>query len=715
MKMISFVSGVMLWVFLCNSSCAETKEAAAILGNTFSNLMVNGDFESDNLSFGSVLAPGVKAGVVFEGFESDHRLEITVPMDLRTTDNYFCQKYIIPENQSLRSYRLTFWLRHKVLSDSKTGGAGVRVKFLNSEEAVVGSADKLLCREDIKNQWQAIDQIKDGWWDSYELEFMLPADAVTIQIECGLFSAAGNADFDRLILVARPRVEELLARDNPVVFEVTEDVVKTELSDLLFCINAEFRYAGIYRGTLPESDPRNLRREFAAALRKAGIKVLRFPGGMPSHQYFVEGPQAREKFFQQFPDKSYYYKTLTNYPAIGDVVQFCKDFGFDLMFQTNTMFFVDSSGNIRPINKNKESKAYFGSQVFDNTAAAAAALGRFMDSLPSPDSIHYWEIGNEEFALMGVNEYAAIVTAFSREIKSRNPDAVIIVAGNTWLVELCRRLKESDALKNISQFSLHYPWGDHWRPEVGGETNLRRFVCGTLNWEININAHTKMLDQAGIQGKSMAASETSVFKFHTWNAHRVIYTPAHGLLLAANWIEAVKIPALSNLAFHDMESPYFGMILFDQYFDPVKQSFDIIKPGVDNSASVTDNRYYLKDRYLVLPSGIALGRMARHRGWNIVDSRPAEPEWLLDHLASIRGKNMLFTVVNRGEKPRQLTVRLPHDFDKGAVTVNSTRWPNLNDLPQPPIEKMAQFYFDQQVVLITVEPFSITQMEIIND
>ena len=333
-------------------SCASPGDGAGDLLPSGS-LVRNGDFENGLEAFTPHLLPGARGGIAPEGFESASLLTVSVPAALCETENYYAQTVPADPAEPCRSYRLTYWLRYKVLG-GEGGGAGILVTFLDAEGRAVGRTpgSRLRRTEDAKNQWQAIDRIKDGWWDNYELEFTLPPEAAAFRIECGLFRAAGTADFDRIILELRPPVAEALAEASPIRAKVGAKIVKPRLSELLFGVNAEFRYPGITRGTLPAHDPRSLNREFASALHEAGVRVLRFPGGMPTHQYFTEGPEAQAKLFRLFPAQSYYYRGM-GYPRFPDVLDFCRRNGFELLFEVNTMFFADENGDVWPVSENR--------------------------------------------------------------------------------------------------------------------------------------------------------------------------------------------------------------------------------------------------------------------------------------------------------------------------------------------------------------------------
>lgn len=695
-------------------SCASPRDGAGDILPSGS-LVRNGDFENGLEAFTPHLLPGARGGIAPEGFESASLLTVSVPAALCETENYYAQTVPADPAEPCRSYRLTYWLRYKVLG-GEGGGAGILVTFLDAEGRAVGRTpgSHLRRTEDAKNQWQAIDRIKDGWWDNYELEFTLPPEAAAFRIECGLFRAAGTADFDRIILELRPPVAEALAEASPIRAKVGAKIVKPRLSELLFGVNAEFRYPGITRGTLPAQDPRSLNREFASALHEAGVRVLRFPGGMPTHQYFTEGPEAQAKLFRLFPAQSYYYRGM-GYPRFPDVLDFCRRNGFELLFEVNTMFFADENGDVWPVSENRYKEQRPELYTESRIGEAAAALGRFIDTLPAPDAIRYWEIGNEEFALMPLREYAAIVTAFTRVIKAKNPGAVITVTGNTWPAALCEALDRSGALDRVDYLSAHYPWGDHFRPEPGGEKDLERFVCGTLHWGVNTKAHLKMLRDAGFDRIRMAGNETSVFKFHTWDAHRVIYTPAHGLLFAANWMEAMKIDDMDVLTFHDLESPFFGMILSGQYFNPATGRFELLKPDMTACPAGVPPEYFLRDRCLVLPSGHAMKQLSRHCGLGVLEDTvetPAPKRVLFDLLASPVGEGLLVSCVNRGAEERRLTLDVSEHFASGRAELGGIRWPGLDGLPQPPLAVGGAAPVRNGLVTVTLPPFSITRLEI---
>ncbi|AHF94152.1 hypothetical protein OPIT5_06575 [Opitutaceae bacterium TAV5] len=678
------------------------------------NLLKNGDFEDGASHYIPHVRPDVEARIVPGGFESASLLSVTVPAGLRQAENFLAQTVRVDPAEPSRSYRVTYWLRHKVLSDDQ-GGAGVMVSFLDADGQTLGrTADGHLLRvKETLNQWQEIERIKDGNWDSHELSFTLPPGAVAFRVECGLFKAAGNAEFDRIIVTARPTVLEMLAEASPIEAVITSAVAKPHLSEQLFGLNAEFRYAGIYKGTLPESDPDSRRREFAAALHESGVRVLRFPGGMPTHQYFTEGPEALAKLIKAFPGRRAYYGDMW-YPRFNDVLDFCLSYGFEMNFQVNTQFFQDADGEIRPITDNRrkaENPALYGE---NRVPEAKAAFERFVATLP-PGAIHYWEIGNEDFSLLSVENYAAIAGAFIPVIKAYNPDAVITVTGNKWTVELCRELAKNGVIDHVDYLSAHYPWGNHWRPEKGGERDLERFICGTLNWAMNTQAHLKLIRSAGFDKIRMSGNETSVFKYHTWN-HNVIHTPAHGLLFAANWMEGMKVPDMDNLTFHDLESPFFGMISYDQYFDEKTGRFRIWKKSETPPAGLPEQHIY-RDRYVVRPSGHAMKQLSRHAGLNMLATGITAPAAasqrpLFDLLASQDGAHLLVTLVNRGAVARPLTLDVSSWGDRGVVRIGGIRWPELAGLPRPPIESSGNTRVEGGRIEIKIEPYSITQLEV---
>ncbi len=681
------------------------------------NLIRNGDFEEGASGFTAHLEPGAAYEIADkEAFESAHMLSVMVPAELRKSENFLSQAVTVDPAEPCRSYRVTYWLRYKVLSD-EGGGAGIMASFYDARGELVGRSgmEHLLKLKTEADQWKLIDQIRDGWWDSYDLVFTLPENAVSFRLECGLFKAAGKADFDRIFVEPRPAVAAMLAESGPIETRILPAVAKENLSEMLFGLNADFRYNGIYYGTLPESNPQNRRRELADAVNRTGARLIRFPGGMPAHWYFTEGPEALGKLVKHLPAHARYLNYY--YPRFENVLSFCRDYGFELYFEINTMFFVDADGEVKPIadNKYKANRP----ELYDRNhiPEAKAAFERFVAKLP-PNAIRYWEFGNEEFALMKVEEYAAIISAFLPVIKAYNPDAVVTVTGNTWPVELCRLLEQSGVIGDIDYLSAHYPWGSHWHPE-GNKADLERFVCGKLDWRMNTEAHLKLLRAAGFDKVKMAGNETSVFKFqNTWDPFRVIYTPAQGLLFAANWMEAMKLNDMDVLTFHDLESPFFGMILYNQFYDGKAGlgRFQFLKRGESAPPAGIPAERFFRDRFLVLPSGESMKLLARHINLNVLATEITAPgatqRPLFDLLASSDGDRLLVTLVNRGAVRRELTLDVSAFAGRGTVERGGLRWPELDGLPRPPVELKGGFPFTGGVIHTMLDPFSVTQLTV---
>lgn len=674
------------------------------------NLITNGDFEEGQKGFTSHLHAGTAGGVdKSEGMESRSMLTIKVPVKLKDTENYFSQWVNTPPAPVCRSYRVTFWLRNKTLSDRDNSGAGVRAVFFDAAGNERGRVQHFFKRDEKINEWQIIDRIRDGWWDNEQFEFTLPAGTVKFRLDCGIFHGAGKADIDRVIVSYQPTVKEMLAETTPVKLKITDEVVKKELSELHFTTNADYRHSGIYFGTLPESDPRSQRGEFAAALRKAGIKVIRFPGGMPTHHYFISGETASKQYFKKFKGGS---PNPYGYPEIGNVIDFCRTYGFELLFETNTMFFTAKDGNVYPITDNFRVKNFPEFRGKERIAEAAAELDAFLSKLP-PGTIRYWEIGNEDFALMSCDDYAAIAAAFTKVIKKHVPDATILVTGNSWTAELCKKLDKHGVIKDISALTAHYPWGDHWEP-AGDIYDMRRMVCGRSNWAINTNAHMKMIRNAGYDHLKMSGSETSTFKFHTWDAFNAITSPAQGLLFASNWIEAMNIGDLTSLAFHDMDSAYFGMILTRAYFCPELRGYRSIPPDGKIPATHLPTRIVHRD-YIVHPCGEAQNILARHVGMDVLkaDTVTDTPEknFLFSSFVTRKDNRLLFTLVHRGEKPRKVTVNYPAVKSQTAVG-SGISWKAYEgvDTPSDPFEVRRNF--KNGTLDLTLRPRSITQFEV---
>jgi hypothetical protein len=129
------------------------------------------------------------------------------------------------------------------------------------------------------------------------------------------------------------------------------------ISSSSFAYNAPFHYAGIYYGTLPHDNPLSKRSEYAAALKKAGALALRFPGGTPAHQYFIEGERYAVQFDKDCRAFSgpnvwgglYNANDYNNawYVDFYDYLNFCKEYGITPIFQVTTDYvFIPSYRDI---------------------------------------------------------------------------------------------------------------------------------------------------------------------------------------------------------------------------------------------------------------------------------------------------------------------------------------------------------------------------------
>ncbi len=660
------------------------------------------DFENPAENFVPHLTIGASWQYVPDGFESDRTLEFTVPSVVNTGQAAVSRCLELPKNLATRHFRITWWMKIKKLAGP--GGAGVVLRFLNANHDLlgIGGMDKLYTRQrKSMNKWEKIDYMKDRCWQCYALEFDVPYQCRYMDIAVGIFNATGNIKVDRLIVTNRPSVPELLQINDPVCLKIEPKIEKVKLSPLLFTANADYMHDGLYYGTLPESNPLNKRKQFAEALKTAGIRVIRFPGGMPCHRYLIEGQKYQNK--------------KACYPLINNVLEFCREYGIELLFQTNDLRFVNKDGKLERIFK--KAKASNGT---NKVAEATKALSRFINSIPAGCKIKYWEIGNEDFSLMSVEHYVLLVNSFVKVIKVKFPDAIITVTGNVWTTRLCELMKQSGIDKDITYLAVHYPWGSHWRPVDNspiGNADLDRFVMSELRWDLNMKAHKQMMVKAGVTHIKPAATETNVYKFHVWNTGLVIYTPAQALTLAHNWIEAMKLPDMDIMAYHDLDSTYFGLMPYDTWFDPKKRVFHQIPKDMKSCPPGADKRYFAQNRYTLYSSAYAMGVLSRHIGESILKTTitaPKEPTSVInaDQLVT-RGKHCLrITLVNRAKVPRSFTLNCRAFKTGNNAEIFSTSWATLDAMPDTKQSEKQSIELANGKIKLESCPFSITQVVI---
>lgn len=507
-------------------------------------------------------------------------------------------------------------------------------------------------------------------------------------------------------------------------FEFSRSQAPKEISATNFVYNMPFHYEGGYLGTLPKSEAASKQTEFAAALDKAGCAALRFPGGTCAHQYFVEGEEYAKKLNLDVRKWGGLYdvnrKASSYFIEFYDWLDFCTNNGIEPIFQVNTSFYVEPSNDkIYAITKNRyvaEASGSVNSDYYDRDRIdeAAAALGAQIDKLlASGRSIKYWEIGNEEFSTLNYlgtalsdagnpaeENYAKISAAFIDVIKAKIPDAYIIVTGGFPTLEA--RYKTLGVYDLIDSVSSHYPFSNWTQPLAIDKDNLTELV--TTN---EVEFVESAVNYAGTIPQ--CTTETMTYRLQSWDSSGIQQTFAMALNTAHQWGEAVFETPWEISTLHDLESTYFGFVLYNKKFNPQTRYF--VETDTELKTEDMPKDYSFKDEYLLNPSAKAIKLMSEHIGGKALVPKNRSEYRAISAFASEKDGKLMLTVVNKmnSEKTVDITlsgISLPAQTASATCIYSDTL---AAMLPREYTTGNAQITAEGSSVSFTARPYSIYQ------
>jgi len=444
-----------------------------------------------------------------------------------------------------------------------------------------------------------------------------------------------------------------------------------------FSYNMPFHYLGGHLGTLPLSNSQSKRVEFAKALKEAGAKSLRFPGGLCSHQYFMEGEEYVRKLSAELQKWSGFYNVYNsnNNTCIDfyDFLDFCSEQGIEPIFQVNTSFYVEpTEDKIYAITKNSYVAGTDGVAVADyydrdRIAEAAEALGKQIDKMLSAGySIKYWELGNEDFATINylktdlsnadnpaTDNYVAISAAFARVIKEKIPDAVLIATEG--FPNLSEKYQSAGVYELMDYVSAHYPFANWSTPASADRGNLTKLL---LMNEQEFSTNAGVPAEENYEGKKMVpcTTETSTWKFECWEGNVIQNTYAMALNTAHQWGELVFETPWKISTLHDLESPYFGFVQYNRKFNPQSRHFVYRNTTMRIGLADIPEDYTFFDKYLVNPAGRAVELLSRHCGGAVLKSAETSAYRQISAFASEADGKVQLTVVNKTDRTQAVDI-----------------------------------------------------------
>ncbi len=424
-----------------------------------------------------------------------------------------------------------------------------------------------------------------------------------------------------------------------------------------FAVNCEFYRAGLYYGTLPASDPRSKADAFAEALARSDVRALRFPGGNAGYYYL---PESRRLTMQLAHAMGSWAFRENNPPSdcfvkLENFVAFCRERGLQIIYQLPMLFYLDRDTPRAVIRSKFSDRARnYDRDRLAEGAAYAAGLVRRLQALRAP--VAAWELGNEEFAHCDAKDYARACAAYAAAIRRVDPSTPIIAVGmgKGWLSAVAAGLRQAGALKFITSFNAHYPFGA-WpgpsRPELRGDPG--EFVKGDLRMERWLQAAQKGRAALGLERIPISVTETTVMRFKNWHPRQIVATHAHALVYAWNWMSLLEWPTCDAAVFHDLETPYFGILRYDAGFDEEKREF------VWLACAKSGRRLKRFPRqYVCSPTGAVNRLLSQLVGLRVrpVKGWKAAPG-LRAIAAGTPGGRAAMVIVNRSPKPALIRIR----------------------------------------------------------
>lgn len=383
-------------------------------------------------------------------------------------------------------------------------------------------------------------------------------------------------------------------------FEIA-DAPGKRITAMDFGYNAPFHFTALYHGTLPASDPRSRRREFASALRAAGVGALRFPGGKPALLYLAAGEDQTKALTEDLKQlnpsgaKGGYDPSRWShgyYVRLEDFLGFCRDYDIEPIYQLNTAFYYDEAAHrtraIVPTRYVVRPDGSVLTQYYDKNRIdeATRAVDEHVRHLQRHGyRIRYWEIGNEEMAeydttwgavnpnFDAIDNYARVVTSFGHAIRSHVRDADITISGyrnwrgEPWDVPLLERIGELDGSDVVDHVAVHYPFSQEHNP-TSGQQRLTEFVTTDMGIQANIATTQSDLDQHGFGRVTANVTETSAYRLPKWRGVDVNPTVAKALVWGHNFGQLIFETDSKINVKHDLESYFYGGLVYDCVLDP---------------------------------------------------------------------------------------------------------------------------------------------------
>lgn len=228
----------------------------------------------------------------------------------------------------------------------------------------------------------------------------------------------GNLNIHATCVIVCHALAAQLALGQGVLVEVDASALGKPVDRRLFGSNVEWFYDGNQAWDASTDSPRP---SVVDQARRAGVALLRFPGGAPADTYrWRDGVGSRALR----PTTPHYLDAGSSKHRFGthEFIEFCRRIGAEPMFQTNIV--TGSASEARD---------------WVEYVNAASHAERAANGSATPFGVKLWEIGNEPYlrdfagtkspALMTATAYAAKFVEFATAMKQADPSILAGAAG----------------------------------------------------------------------------------------------------------------------------------------------------------------------------------------------------------------------------------------------------------------------------------------------
>ena len=178
---------------------------------------------------------------------------------------------------------------------------------------------------------------------------------------------------------------------------------------------------------------------------------------------------------------------------------------------------------------------------------------------------------------------------------------------------------------------------------------------------------------------------------------------------AHQWGEAVFETPWDVTTLHDLESSYFGAVLYNKKFNPETRYF--VETGAEMKTEDITEDYRFEDDYMVSPSARAVALLSQHIGGTALKPSKDSSYRAVSAFASEKDGKVTLTVVNRMNTEKSVSVKLngislPSQTAEGQCLYSD----NLSAmLPREYSQSDEQLTVVGDTVSFTARPYSIYQ------